>query len=185
MKTSSSWQFKETILSLKTGWLTLFGEKLETPQGETLDYWRIEKADSIIVLPVYQQQLLLPPPVYRPGVGQFTWDFPGGRHCDEQNLYEAATAILERELGVANSMVSSLSSINQTGWLINSSFSNQRLYGFVAELKPDSVLVPEKMGATYPLTPSDVQALLDKLLCLQCRSLLMEWWTTEGWQRFT
>ena len=185
MNAPPSWQFKETILSLQSGWLTLFGEKLETPQGETLDYWRIEKADSIIVLPVYQQQLLLPPPVYRPGVGQFTWDFPGGRHSDDQSLDEAATAILERELGVVDSMVSSLSPINQIGWPINSSFSNQRLYGFVAELKPDAVLIPEKMGATYPLTTSDVQSLLDKLLCLQCRSLLMEWWMTGGWKRFT
>ncbi len=169
------WQFQETILSLQTGWLTLLGEKLKTPQGELLDYWRVEKADSVIVLPVYQQHLLLPPPVYRPGVGRFTWDFPGGRRSDDQNLQDAATAILERELGVAGC----LSPINQVGWPINSSFSNQHLYGFVAEIRSDAVLIPDKLGATYPLTNQGIQSLLNRLICLQCRSLLMEWWTTE------
>ncbi|ESA38168.1 nudix hydrolase [Leptolyngbya sp. Heron Island J] len=174
------WQFQETILSLQTGWLTLLGEKLKTPQGERLDYWRVEKADSVIVLPVHRQHLLLPPPVYRPGVGQSTWDFPGGRCPDGQSLQCAATTILERELGVADSGLSCLSPINQTGWPINSSFSNQRLHGFVAEIKPDVSLVPEKLGATYPLTHLGIQSLLDRLICLQCRGLFMEWWMAEG-----
>ncbi len=97
------WQFKETILSLQTGWLTVIGEKLKTPQGRLLDYWRVEKADSVIVLPIHRQQLLLPPPVYRPGVDQATWDFPGGRCPEGQSLHTAATTILQRELGIVHS----------------------------------------------------------------------------------
>lgn len=177
------WQFKETILSLQTGWLTVIGEKLKTPQGRLLDYWRVEKADSVIVLPIHRQQLLLPPPVYRPGVGQSTWDFPGGRRSDGQSLHQAATTILQRELGIFHSALRSLNPINQTGWAINSSFSNQCLYGFTAKIEPDTPLVPEKFGAAYPLTKSGIQSLLDRLTCLQCRSLLMEWWMTNDWER--
>lgn len=173
-----SWQLKETILSLQTRWLTLIGEKLETPQGDLLDYWRVEKADSVIVLPIHQQHLLLPPPVYRPGIGQATWDFPGGRCPDGQERQSIAQGILERELGIAGSMVFSLSPINSAGWVINSSFSNQCLYGFVAEIKSEA-LAFQKVGAAYPLTDSGIRSLLDRLLCLQCRSLLTEWWTTR------
>lgn len=174
------WQCKERILALKTRWLTLFGETLETHQGKSLDYWRVEKADSVIVLPIYQQHLLLPPPMYRPGIGESTWDFPGGRCLDDQMPHSAATIILQRELGIADSALCYLRPLNQPGWAVNSSFSNQRLYGFVAEVRADTSLLPEKLGATYPITDSGIQALLDKLTCLQCRSLLIEWWLDTG-----
>ena len=174
-----SWHVKDTILSLQTRWLTLIGETLETPQGERLDYWRVEKADSVIVLPIHRQHLLLPSPVYRPGLGQSTWDFPGGRCPDGQSRDTAAKMILQRELGIADTALHDLSPVNQTGWAINSSFSNQRLYGFVAEISPDTPLVPEKLGATYPITTTGIQSLLDRLTCLQCRSLLLEWWSTK------
>ena len=173
------WHCKERILSLKTRWLTLIGETLETPQGKSLDYWRVEKANSVIVLPIHQQHLLLPPPMYRPGIGKSTWDFPGGRCPDSQRPHSAAKAILQRELGIADSALHHLKALNQIGWPINSSFSNQRLYGFVAELKADTPLLPEKLGATYPTTELGIQALLDRLICLQCRSLLIEWWATR------
>ncbi len=174
-----SWQAKDIILSLKTRWLTLMGETLETPEGKLLDYWRVEKADSVIVLPIHQQHLLLPPPVYRPGIRQSTWDFPGGRCPDSQSPDSAAKTILQRELGIADSALYSLTPINQTGWAINSSFSNQRLYGFVAQLHPDTCLSPENLGSTYPITATGIQSLLDTLICLQCRSLLMEWWAAR------
>ena len=173
------WQCKERILALKNRWLTLIGETLETPEGTSLNYWRVEKADSVIVLPIHQQHLLLPLPMYRPGVGESTWDFPGGRCPDGQRPHNAAKTILQRELGIADSALHHLKPLNQTGWFINSSFSNQCLYGFVAELSDDAPLLSEKLGATYPTTEPGIQALLEKLRCLQCRCLLMEWWAAR------
>ncbi|MEM1242042.1 MAG: NUDIX hydrolase [Cyanobacteria bacterium P01_H01_bin.26] len=173
------WQCKEQILSLNTRWLTLIGETLETPQGKSLDYWRVEKADSVIVLPIHHQHLLLPPPMYRPGVSKSTWDFPGGRCPNGQTPHSTAKTILQRELGITDSALHHLQPLNQTGWFINSSFSNQRLYGFVAKIRADTPLLPEKLGATYPTTEPGIQSLLKKLTCLQCRSLLIEWWMAE------
>ncbi|MGD1852627.1 MAG: NUDIX hydrolase [Leptolyngbyaceae cyanobacterium] len=165
---------------MKTRWLTLLGETLETHQGKSLDYWRVEKADSVIVLPIYQHHLLLPPPIYRPGIGESTWDFPGGRCLVDQMPHSAAKSILQRELGIADSALYDLKPLNQVGWAINSSFSNQRLYGFVAEVRADTFLSSEKLGATYPTTGPGIQALLDRLTCLQCRSLLTEWWAIRS-----
>lgn len=45
------WQCKERVLSLKTRWLTLIGETLKTPQGNSLDYWRIEKQTRSLCYP--------------------------------------------------------------------------------------------------------------------------------------
>lgn len=61
------------------------------------------------------------------------------------------------------------------GWAINSSFSNQKLYSFVAKINPDTAVTPEKIGATYPLTSSGIKNLLQDLTCLQCRAILLEW----------
>ncbi|WP_228040136.1 hypothetical protein [Nodosilinea sp. LEGE 07088] len=42
-----------------------------------LEYWRVEKADSVIILPLQNQRLILPPHTYRPGMGKLTLDFQG------------------------------------------------------------------------------------------------------------
>lgn len=76
---SQDWQVCNRILELRSQWLTLFSEHWQTGQGQQLEYWRVEKADSVIVLPVLNQQLILAPPMYRPGVQTQTLDFPGGR----------------------------------------------------------------------------------------------------------
>ncbi len=58
---------------------------------------------------------------------------------------------------------------------MNSSFSNQKLYGFVAHIKDITKLVPELVAVTYALTSDGVQNLLEKITCLQCRAVLLEW----------
>jgi hypothetical protein len=65
--------------------------------------------------------------------------------------------------------------LNAIGWAINSSFSNQKLYGFVVELHSEATVNPELIGATYSVTPAIIRDLLKKLTCLQCRALLLEW----------
>lgn len=178
MDHASSWHVHDRFLTLHSRWLTLIGEHLEDHQGNRLEYWRIEKADSVIVLPLQADHLLLPAPSYRPGVGTATWDFPGGRIAAGQTPEQAAIAVLQRELGVTAIAPMQLTALNADGWAINSSFSNQRLYGFVAHLNdqdhPQPDLPPDV--TRYPVTPSAMAQLLQKLTCLQCRAVLLEWW---------
>ena len=109
--TKKRWKTVDRFLEIRSHWFTLVGEYLQDEREQILEYWRIEKADSALVLPIQNQQIILPPPTYRPGVGKLTLDFPGGR-------------------------------------------------------------IPEGK------TPEDDE-LLKALICLQCRSLLLEWWLSS------
>lgn len=169
----SSWSVRDRFLNLETRWFTLLGEHLETEQGERLEYWRVERSHSLIVLPLWNGQILLPAPMYRPGVGTATLDLPGGRVPAEPPLSAVAHHILQRELGIEPSGVTQLTPLNAEGWPVNSSFSNQRLFGIVAHLQPQTV--PKRAYQGFPATPAGVQALLAQLSCLQCRAVIWEW----------
>ncbi|MGQ9864691.1 MAG: NUDIX hydrolase [Pseudanabaenaceae cyanobacterium] len=158
----------DRLLYLQTKWLTLIGEHLQDGQGNVYEYWRIEKADSVIVLPRYRQAVLLPPPTYRPGIGQPTLDLPGGRA--DRPPAQAARAILERELLVPTPAIAQLVPLNSEGWWVNSSFSNQKLYGWVADIAPDWP-VPATVRQ-HPRVAYD--SLLAEIQCLQCRMVLRE-----------
>jgi hypothetical protein len=47
---SKNWQTCDRFLKLYSRWMTLIGEHIEDDRGEILGYWRIEKADSVVVL---------------------------------------------------------------------------------------------------------------------------------------
>jgi len=172
---ATPWPVTARFLELSTPWLTLFGEHRQ--RGPTsLTYWRVEKADSVIVLPLQGDCILIPAAEFRPGVGQGTLDFPGGRCAAGADRTATAATILQRELGAT---ATTFTPLNTTGWAVNSSFANQRLYGFVATLPP--VLPPGSAVAhTYPTTPTGIEALLGVLTCLQCRALLLEWVCRQG-----
>ncbi len=178
------WQTLERFVEIRSPWLTLIGEKLQDEQQRILDYWRVEKADSVVIVTMQSDRsasrkpnrFLLPKPAYRPGVGKATLDFPGGRVLPQQTTIEAAKIILQRELGIEESDIISLEPLNQTGWAINSSFSNQKLYGLVAEIDSQTIVNPEKLTSiTYLNTASGINNLLQDLTCLQCRAVLLEW----------
>ena len=76
---------------------------------------------------------------------------------------------------MTESAIARIRPLNAIGWAINSSFSNQKLYGFVAELHPKATVNPEHIGAAYSVEPAGIRDLLKKLNCLQCRALLLEW----------
>jgi hypothetical protein len=80
-----------------------------------------------------------------------TLDFPGGRVLAEQKPVDAIPNILNRELGINKSDISHLAPLNQTGWAINSSFSNQKLYGFVAEINPEIIFQPRRSSSTIAI----------------------------------
>ncbi|WGS75231.1 NUDIX domain-containing protein [Pseudanabaena galeata] len=173
--TPQNWQVQDRFLEMHSRWVSLIGEHLQDDHGEVLEYWRIEKADSVIVIPIQGDRILLPQPSYRAGIGQITLDFSGGRVTAGQNPQLAAIATLKRELGIEASAIVQLIPLNTEGWAINSSFSNQKLYGFVAHLEPKAELSPEIVAVTYPLTSNGVKKLLEEITCLQCRAVLLEW----------
>ena len=170
-----TWQVKDRFLEINSRWLTLVGEHLQDDRGEILEYWRIEKADSVIVLAIQGDRILLPKPSYRAGIDQTTLDFSGGRVIAGQNPQLAAIATLKRELGIEASAIAQLIPLNTEGWAVNSSFSNQKLYGFVAYIEPNVKLNPELLTVTYPATSDGVENLLKEITCLQCRAVLLEW----------
>ena len=177
------WQTLERFVEIRSPWLTLIGEKLQDDRQQILDYWRVEKADSVVIVTIQAiasnertSRFLLPKPSYRPGVGKTTLDFPGGRVLPEQTTVETGKIILQRELDIEESDIISLEPLNQTGWAINSSFSNQKLFGLVAEIDSQTVVNPEKLTSiTYTNTVNGIDNLLQDLTCLQCRAVLLEW----------
>lgn len=170
------WQLGDRFLDLRSRWLTLIGEHWQDDQGRSLEYWRVEKAHSAIILPLWRDQLLLVKPTFRPGTNTETLDFPGGRVPVEDAPITIAPRILERELGIPPTAIQHLQPLNAQGWPVNSSFSNQALFGFVAHLDPTFAVAPGALGPTFAATAIGIQALLQELSCLQCRAVLLEWW---------
>ncbi len=177
---SPDWARGDRFFELQSPWLTLIGEHWQDDRQQTLEYWRVEKADSAIVLPLCQDRLLLPPPSYRPGLGESTLDFPGGRVPTGQTAAAVIPVILQRELHIPPDSIQQITPLNAVGWAVNSSFSNQRLYGFVAQL--DSAILTTAAAPhwrCYATTPTGIHDLLAVLTCLQCRALLLEWWRRD------
>ena len=169
------WKILERFVEISSPWLTLIGEKLQARQGKILDYWRVEKADSVVIVTIQGDNFLLPKPMYRPGVQSNTLDFPGGRVPEDLEPINVVPQIVHRELGISQSGITKITPLNQIGWAINSSFSNQKLYGFVAKIDPKLSINPNQLGATYSKTSTGINLLLQDLTCLQCRAVLLEW----------
>jgi hypothetical protein len=171
----TQWKTLDRFLEINSAWVKVIGEHLETTDGQILEHWRVERADSVVILTMQDDKLLFPSPIYRPGVASATLDFPGGRLPAGLTPADAVPLIIKRELGVAENAIAHLRPLNTLGWAINSSFSNQKLHGFVAELHPTATVNPEMLGEAYPANPEGIRHLLQKLSCLQCRALLLEW----------
>ena len=60
--TPKNWQVQDRFLEMHSRWMSLIGEHLQDDRGEILEYWRIEKADSVIVIPIQGDRILLPKP---------------------------------------------------------------------------------------------------------------------------
>ena len=171
-----AWQKLADIAKIHTPWLTIIGERLKTETKQELEYWRVEKPDGMLVLAVQNDCLLLPKPMYRPGVAAYTLDFCGGRVPEGLSIEEAAIAILQRELQLSRQPnIARLTPINETPWNLDSSFSNVQIYGYVAELDDATVINDAALAGRYPITESGIQQLLAELHCMQCRAMLREW----------
>ncbi len=173
-----TWAKLHRIAQIDSPWLTICCERWQDESGNQLDYWRLEQADSVIILPIWHHSIVLPLPFFRVGVNQVTYDFPGGRVLSGKTPQEMVPEILQRELGITATAIVTITPLNQTGWLINSSCSNQKLYGFSAEINSDYPINTETISFIFNNDKQGITALLEKLTCLQCRALLLEWLNT-------
>ena len=175
-----AWTCLNRFVEMRSPWLTVIGENWRDDQQQRLEYWRVEKADSLIILPKLDDRLLLPPKMYRPGIDQYTLDFPGGRLPLGKHPAEMIPQILQRELHLSPSAIGSLTVLNPDGWAVNSSFSNQKVYGYLAEIIQTEYPQTDDLALSYALTPAGLDALLTDLTCLQCRALLLEYLLKAG-----
>jgi hypothetical protein len=195
---NQDWHKESEIVTIQTPWMTLLGEHWIDNTGKRLDYWRVQRADSAVIVTLQQQpqpqnngdsclRFLIPRRTFRPGIGIPTIDFPGGRipvstinePADRLAIQHAAVqSILRRELGITETNFwDSIQVLNQPeddGWPINSSFSNQRLFGFVVHIRSDVCIDPKYLHPKVYTTES-VADLLSELNCVQCRIVLLEW----------
>lgn len=171
----SDWKMLEEVVRVRSKWVTLVGERWLCDKGKQVEYWRVEKADSVIVLPVRAGELLCVQPTFRPGVGRKTLDFPGGRLPGGMRPEDLVPPLLARELGVAPDAVERVTPLNSVKWLVNSSFSDQGLWGFVAQIDAEGLIPDSQIGARVPADESGAKLLMDQLDCLQCRAVLSEW----------
>ncbi|MFQ3664214.1 MAG: NUDIX hydrolase [Chloroflexaceae bacterium] len=172
ISSTPAWERGETIVTIDSPWVRLIAERWRDDEGRSLDYWRVERVPSLIVAPIQAGRLLLPRPQFRPGLGRATLDLPGGRLPEGQSPAAVAGAILVRELGVPPAAITTLRPLNQQGWAINSSFSNQTLFGLVAGLDPAQP--PTLPHEALSFDPAGLRALLERLECLQCRAVVLE-----------
>lgn len=52
LNSSENWQTLERFVEIRSSWLTLIGEKLQDEKQQILDYWRVEKADSVVIVTI-------------------------------------------------------------------------------------------------------------------------------------
>ena len=174
------------IVTLTSPWLKVIAERYSTSSGqkndELIDYWRIERASSVIVIVIHQGRYILPAPQFRPGLQRSTLDFVGGRRGTDESVVETARRLLTKELNLSSEIIQKHVdflplSEDKEGWPVDSSVSNQALYGAVATLDDDAIEAQSTWKAqgviSYPF--SEIDKLLDDLPCLQCRAVLLEW----------
>lgn len=175
MAAMHDWTRKQAIVSVASPWVTLHAERWIDDQGRELDYWRVERADSLIVMPIQGARLLVPHDQFRPGVNRRTLDLPGGRLPPDMTSAAAAALLLKKELGIDPAAIVAVTPLNTTGWIVNSSFSNQLLFGVVATIAADAVVPAEYLAAALPCDRAGLLALLERLDCLQCRAVVQEY----------
>ena len=170
------WQVLSRTVEVRTPWLSLIGERWRKGAGEEVDYWRVEKPNSLLVITIHDRRLIAPLRSFRPGVGRTTLDFAGGRLDDPSALAQAAVAIVRREFRLnSDDLFEFQEPLNLIGWDVDSATSSQRVFGIAAELRRDVHVPDDRLGASYPSTNAGGRELLSELVCLQCRAVLSEW----------
>lgn len=149
----------------KNQWVSLYKDRILSTSGQELEYWCVDRSNSAIVIVIQDGLFLLSDKQFRPGINKSTLDFVGGR-IDKKDPKVAAELILRRELQISKSDFLTIKPLNNEPLFVDSSFSDQEIYGFVAEI--DKQIVTKTKRYT-------LEELFDNLYCLQCRVMLYEW----------
>ena len=166
------WVLKNEISRIHSKWVTVFCEQWLDDTEAELEYWRVEKDDSIIVIPIQNEQIICAARCFRPGIKELSLDFPGGRVDASMGKAGVVNSILFRELGIPEQKILTITPLNEHKWIINSSFSNQGLWSFVATIDSNHKIPSSKTGARERADLAGANALLKKINCLQCRAVL-------------
>jgi hypothetical protein len=128
------------------------------PGGE-LEYWRVEKANSVIVLSLQVARSFCVAPNSRPGIGRATLDCPGGRLPTGKMPNDVLPFLLPPELGVVPEAIRRTEALNVDQWIVNSFFSNQGLWAVVAEID-ETLPIPHHIVDTkhWPMQIESVRA---------------------------
>jgi hypothetical protein len=170
------WQVLSRMVEVRTPWMSMIGERWRAGAERELEYWRVEKPDSLLVVTVHDGRLIAPVRSFRPGVGRTTLDLAGGRLDDPSALAPTALAIVRREFKLnGDDLFESQEPLNLIGWNVDSATSSQRVFGVAAELRRDVHVPDDRLGASFPATSAGGRELLSELVCLQCRAVLSEW----------
>jgi acyl carrier protein len=127
-----------------------------------IEYWRIEKPNSILIVTTYKNYFILPTPKFRQGINKKTLDFPGGRQQTD-NILSDARKIICRELKIENDDIEYIKELDTKKYIINSSFNSQLVIYLEASLK--------KMNENTHFIKcsfTEIHRLLNDLECLQC-----------------
>lgn len=170
-----TWRRGARIVAVESPWVRLVCERWRDDHGADLDYWRVEHDHSVIVMPIWRGQVLLPHPMFRPGVDRATLDLPGGRLASGRAPAEDAPRLLAKELGIGPAHVRALRPAWERPLVVNSSFSDQLVYGFVADIDGAAEVDQARVGVAAPATVAGVAGLARDIECLQCRALLQSW----------
>ncbi|HMB30691.1 MAG TPA: hypothetical protein VKN82_02580 [Desulfohalobiaceae bacterium] len=102
-------------------------------------------------------------------------DFPGGRIIEDKSIKDSALAILGRELGVSAERIEDMQVMDSQGWPINSSFSNQKLFGVIAYMSSGLDDSSADTGGCFSINPEGISDLLARIDCAQCRLVLFHY----------
>ena len=64
----TDWRLLNEFVRVESKWMTLIGEHWLCDKGKELEYLRVEKVDSVIVLPIQSGQIFCVKPTFRVGV---------------------------------------------------------------------------------------------------------------------
>ena len=168
------WKLLDNIFSIKSKWLNLYVESWLDDKDRELEYWRLEKADSLIIIPVCNDHLLFPLKEFRPGINKTTLDFPGGRVMETSSPLEMIPIILKKELDITKENILAINALNTEGYPINSSFSDQLVCFIYVELSGDCLNLNSAINSVR-LDKSGIKWVLENLKCLQCRCAFYEY----------
>jgi len=165
------WKLLHRIVKLKSNWVTVYADKLLDDKDQVLEYWHYERPDSVIVIAIQEGKFLLPAPQYRVGVDKVMTDFAGSRIDKDIKPEQAAINVIGKELGFAKQDITEIKTITKIPLAVDSSFSTQKLHGFIAKIKKSAL--PNENVQSYK--QSEVTKLRSAIHCAQCKLILDEY----------